>query len=92
MAIHLKHLFAELNESNQRIAIGHGRQEISYNELNNRVKSIASQLNNVKSNRIGLYFESSINAYASILACWFSGKSYVVLSPNYQTDRISVIM
>ena len=92
MAIHLKHLFAELNASNQRIAIGHGTQEINYNDLHNKVKSIASQLNNVKSNRIGLYFDSSINAYASILACWFSGKSYVVLSPNYPTDRISVIM
>lgn len=89
---HIERILFHFQNSQDQVVIGIGDQKYTYGELNNRVKSIALGLRNIEEKRIGLFLESSLEAYASILACWLMGKSYVILSPKYPFERIKKII
>lgn len=61
----------------------------SYNELSVIVAGVQGQLRNsgINTGTIGLVTNDDIHTYATILACWLSGISYVPISPKNPIDR-----
>lgn len=59
----------------------------TYQELFGLAGSICETLKNLKENIIGITAENRMETYASILAVLFSGKTYVMLHPDYPAER-----
>lgn len=59
----------------------------TYQELFGLAGSICETLRNLKEYIIGITAENCIETYASILAVLFSGKTYVMLHPDYPAER-----
>ena len=59
----------------------------TYQELFGLAGIICETLKNLKEDIIGIMAENSMETYASILAVLFSGKTYVMLHPDYPEER-----
>lgn len=59
----------------------------TYQDLFGLAGSICETLRDLKEDIIGITAENSIETYASILAVLFSGKTYVMLHPDYPAER-----
>lgn len=62
-------------------------QAYTYRELFGLAGSICETLRNLKEDIIGITAENRVETYASILAVLFSGKTYVILHPDYPAER-----
>lgn len=62
-------------------------KEYSYKQFFDYVEQIYSEISSVDDNLIGLYATDDIRTYASILALWLCGKTYVPLNPNQPKER-----
>ena len=89
---YIQKLISNLQISNHNLAIDHCNVNVTYNELLIKINTISIQLQEENSQRIGLILDTSINSIAAILSCWFSGKSYVAISPDYPEERINTII
>lgn len=63
----------------------------TYRELFGLAGSICETLRNLKEDLIGITAENRMETYASILAVLLSGKTYVMLHPDYPAERNSRI-
>lgn len=59
----------------------------SYAQLYDVVEQIYSQVRTIPENLICLYATDDIRTYASILALWVCGKTYIPLNPNQPKER-----
>ena len=59
----------------------------SYAQLYDVVEQIYSQVRTIPENLICLYATDDIRTYASILALWACGKTYIPLNPNQPKER-----
>lgn len=59
----------------------------TYSRLMGQAVSIGHTLRNLKENVIGIVAENRIETYASILAVLLTGKTYVILHPDYPAER-----
>lgn len=62
-------------------------KQYSYAQLFDYVEQIYNVLKDVEDNLVCLYATDDIRTYASILALWFAGKTYVPLNPNQPKER-----
>ena len=59
----------------------------TYSQLESRINAIRNGLQNVDENNVGLVANDDLDTYASILALWLEGKSYVPLHPGQPIER-----
>lgn len=59
----------------------------SYKQLFDYVEQIYSEVECVKDKLVCLYATDDIRTYASILALWLAGKTYVPLNPSHPKER-----
>ena len=64
-----------------------GKETYSYKMLYDIVEQEYELIKHLDDACIGLYAVDDIRTYASILALWYCGKSYVPLNPNQPKDR-----
>lgn len=64
----------------------------SYAQLYDVVEQIWQIVKDVPEHLIGLYATDDIRTYASIIALWTCGKTYVPLNPNQPKDRHAEVM
>lgn len=62
-------------------------KEYSYAQLFDYVEQIYSEIEQIEDSLICLYATDDIRTYASILALWLIGKTYVPLNPNQPVER-----
>ena len=62
-------------------------KEYSYRQLFDYVEQIYDVISSADDNLIGLYATDDIRTYASILALWLCGKTYVPLNPSQPKER-----
>ena len=62
-------------------------KDYSYSQLFDIVEQIYGVVSEVPENLIGLYATDDIRTYASILALWFCGKTYIPLNPSQPKER-----
>src|SRR5699024_3583576 len=75
------------NHYAMRPALVLDNQTYTYQELFGLAWSICETLRNLKEDIIGITAENRMETYASILAVLFSGKTYVMLHPDYPAER-----
>ncbi|MBK1894431.1 AMP-binding protein [Chryseobacterium paridis] len=64
----------------------------TYGEVLHISDQIRYQLQKVDSQNVGIYLTDDVHMYASILAVWFSGKTYVPIHPDFPMNKnINVI-
>lgn len=64
----------------------------SYSQLYDVVEQIWYVVKGLPENLIGLYATDDIRTYASIIALWACGKTYVPLNPNQPKERHAEVM
>lgn len=62
-----------------------------YSDLQNFVSTYQHALNHIDS-PIGIVLRNDFETYASLIACWLSGRTYVPLNPNYPISRLEAII
>lgn len=81
----LKPVFSKKDSSDVAFCI---RDKVySYAQLFDAAEQIYDIVENLSENIIGLYATDDIRTYASIIALWTCGKTYVPLNPNQPKDR-----
>lgn len=64
----------------------------TYKQLFDYVEQIYCEIESIEDNLVGLYATDDIRTYASILALWLMGKTYVPLNPNQPKERHAEVM
>jgi len=90
----LKKLYSSIEEHGSLNAFYINNVYYTYKQLTEKIVSIQKQLKSqqIDSKSIGIVTNDDIETYASILAIWFSGLSYVPISPKTPKDRNSNIV
>jgi amino acid adenylation domain-containing protein len=57
-----------------------------------RIRAKMASEGGSRTGRVGIVTTNTIETYASIIACWFSGYAYVPLHPNHPEERSRTIM
>lgn len=81
----------DLKDSNT-IAFCIADKMYTYKQLFDYVEQIYCEIESVENNLVGLYATDDIRTYASILALWLMGKTYVPLNPNQPKERHIEVM
>lgn len=93
--IFIEKIIAQL-ENNKGQAFCIKDKYYSYSELNSIVSRIVFKINSdpnvLKSKKVGVLCTNDINTYASILACWICGYSYIPLGLNNPDNRNLTIL
>lgn len=88
-------LSTQLNKNSAAIAIKDARNELTYQQLRDRVNQLANYLRKqgVKPDvLVGIYAERSIELAISVLAIIQAGGAYVPLDPAYPSARLASII
>ncbi|MCG7563275.1 non-ribosomal peptide synthetase [Pseudoalteromonas sp. McH1-42] len=88
-------VYASISRSPTKTAIVSGDDSITYAQLDLRINQLSQQLqaNGVRQHdRVGLYFERSVDYIASLFAVWKLGACYVPLDPKLPFTRIDFII
>lgn len=84
------YLSFEKNDNNTCLSIED--ENHTYTEVFNFAQQIRVQLENTDNQNIGIYLTDDVFMYASILAVWFEGKTYVPIHPDFPLSKnINVI-
>ncbi|MBA3258986.1 MAG: AMP-binding protein, partial [Gemmatimonadales bacterium] len=76
-------------------AVVHGRETLTYRELNRRANRLARRLRRSGVGpdvRVGIALERSPNLVAGVLAVLKAGGAYVPLDPSYPPDRLAFML
>lgn len=88
MADFIAKICHNLERFSQETAFVINDQSYTYTELSSRICAIQnSLLSDDNQQKYALWCDNHINTYASILALWFSGKTFVPLNPAYPALR-----
>jgi len=89
----IQRLYENFQPENKRTCLHVENNSYSYADIYERVKSIRKILSEkTKQDFIGIVSENSEDTYASILACWFSGKGFVPIHPRNPVERNEKIL
>jgi amino acid adenylation domain-containing protein len=92
----LEQLFeAQAARSPEAIAVAHGGQQLTYEELNARVNQLAHYLRSQgvgPDTLVGLCMERSFDAVVGVLGVLKAGGAYVPLDPAYPSERLRFIL
>lgn len=84
----IKKLYDNFQINNTNVCLHIEDKSFSYSDIHKRIATIQSLISeNTSEDIVGVVSENSPDTYASILACWFSGKGFVPLHPGYPLER-----
>ena len=88
---YIEKLHASLENYSFNKAIITESNEYTYAQLRSKVAWIQSLLlsktDDFDRHRVGVVTNNDFSTYASIIACWFSGMSYIPLNPQFPEER-----
>ncbi|WP_449399784.1 AMP-binding protein [Chryseobacterium wanjuense] len=88
----IENLYQSFLQHQKNICLSIEDKNYTYEDVLNTAGQIRHQLQSVSSQNIGLYLTDDIYMYASILAIWFEGKTYVPIHPDFPlTKNLNVI-
>ncbi|MDF5894455.1 syringopeptin non-ribosomal peptide synthetase SypB [Pseudomonas syringae pv. syringae] len=86
---------AQVQRTPQALAVVHGKQRITYRELNEQANRLANALRKQgvqPDSRVGICVERGAQMVVGLLAILKAGGGYVPLDPAYPAERISYIL
>ena len=85
-------LYHSFLEHRNAVCLKIGEETFSYSEVLADCNKIRFQISENNSRNFGIYLTDDVFMYASILAVWFEGKTYVPLHPDFPlTKNLNVI-
>ncbi len=81
-----------LKSKKSNVAISFKEQEISYEQLDTRVKDFQQVIGNISGERIALVLSKSTDCIATIVAILETGNSYIPIDPKSPENRINYIL
>lgn len=88
----IENLYQSFSQHGTNTCLSIEDQNYSYGDILGLSSQIRQQLHNVASQNIGIYLSDDAYMYASILAVWFEGKTYVPIHPDFPlTKNLNVI-
>ena len=86
-------LQANFQLNNNKLCLQIENNKYSYADVALRIASIQNILASfTEKDIVGITAENSVDTYASIIACWLSGKGFVPIHPKYPVERNEKIM
>lgn len=90
--IFIDHLYQSFLRHKERICLTIDDQNYSYGDVLDISNHIRYQLQETDLQNIGIYLTDDVFMYASILALWFEGKTYVPIHPDFPlTKNLNII-
>lgn len=83
----IESLYYSFKKNSDNICLQIENNDYTYAEVYGFAQQIRSQLQNTDSHNIGVYLTDDVYMYASILAIWFEGKTYVPLHPTFPISK-----
>ncbi|MGS0748148.1 AMP-binding protein [Halpernia sp. GG3] len=82
-----ENLYRSFHNFKDSICLQIDEQIFTYSEIFDITKQIRAQLKNYESQNIGIYLTSDSFMYASILAIWFEGRTYVPIHVDFPFNK-----
>ena len=80
-------LYHSFVENSSSVCLKIGEETFSYSEVLAVCNKIRFQISENNSQNIGIYLTDDVFMYASILAVWFEGKTYVPIHPDFPLSK-----
>ncbi len=88
----IEHLYQSFQKNSNEICLKIEEKKYTYSEVFTFAQNIRHQLQNIDYQNIGIYLTDDVYMYASILAIWLEGKTYVPIHPEFPLNKnLSVI-
>ena len=88
----LNALYEQLQAAKNNTACVIEDQHYSYDEFAEMAGSIQGRVQRTGSMHIGIITQNAPQTYATIIACWLTGKAYVPIPAHYPIERIKEIL
>ncbi len=83
----IENLYDSFLQNSNNICIKIADKKYTYTEVLRIANSIRFQLQKTDNQNIGIYLTDDVYMYASILAVWFEGKTYVPIHPEFPLNK-----
>ncbi|MDC8106312.1 AMP-binding protein [Chryseobacterium sp. PTM-20240506] len=83
----IENLYQSFLLNNKQVCLSIEDKEYTYEEVLNLTHQIRYQLQTINSQNVGIYLTDDVYMYASILAVWFAGKTYVPIHPEFPFSK-----
>lgn len=83
----IKNLYQSFLQNKAKTCLSIQEQNYTYGDILSLSDKIRTQLQKADSQNIGLYLTDDVYMYASILAIWFTGKTYVPIHPDFPFNK-----
>ena len=80
-------LYHSFVENSSSVCLKIGEETFSYSEVLAVCNKVRFQISENNSQNIGIYLTDDVFMYASILAVWFEGKTYVPIHPDFPLSK-----
>jgi D-alanine--poly(phosphoribitol) ligase subunit 1 len=88
----LQPVYNNIKQCSDKYAFFINGMYFTYEQLGRAILLLRSVIGNIKDDNVALVVNDDIETYASIIALWSEGKSYVPLHPNQPINRCQEIM
>ncbi|MBT2621790.1 AMP-binding protein [Chryseobacterium sp. ISL-6] len=83
----IENLYQSFLQNNTKTCLRIQDQTHTYGDILDLSHQIRIQLQKVDSQNVGIYLTDDVYMYASILAIWFTGKTYVPIHPEFPFNK-----
>lgn len=87
MNVFIENLYNSFLTHSKNLCITIGSEEFTYSEVLSYANQIRHQLQDHSSQNIGILLSDDVYMYASILAIWLEGKTYVPIHPEFPFSK-----
>ena len=83
----IEKLYSSFIKNRENACIKTDGKTYSYREILQLSENIRHQIKDIESKNIGIYLTDDVYMYASILAVWFEGRTYVPIHPDFPLSK-----
>ena len=83
----IEKLYSSFIKNRENACIKTDGTTYSYREILQLSENIRHQIKDIESKNIGIYLTDDVYMYASILAVWFEGRTYVPIHPDFPLSK-----
>ncbi len=87
MNVFIEKLYQSLLINSELEAIQIDDKKLTYKEFLQKVSNIRNEIKELPDLNFGIYLSHDFEMYASILALWFEGKTYVPIHPDFPLNK-----
>ena len=87
MNLFIENLYQSFLVNSDNVCLSIKNKDYTYSQVLTYSHQIRNQIEKFPSNNIGIYLTDDVFMYASILAIWMEGKTYVPIHPDFPFSK-----